>query len=383
MVMVCGCSAEPIAVVPPEPQRVAAAEPSLVMREQAPLPPPLPLTIEFLGVGGFLLERGGEQVMTPPLFTRPSLLQVNTGGEVHPDAAAIAARFPRQRLFGLKAVLAGHAHYDHLLDAAFVPANAPAPPVFYGNQSMKNLLAALSPERPPGCPAAGPRPVSIAAGRVVSLEAVADYRLCPSQRPAGAPLEGSWVHVPDSHIRVMALCSEHPDQFGPIHFAPGGVDTAQCELPEHADAWKEGRTLAYLVDFLDPFTGAPAMRVYYQDSPGNGPVGWVPPELLAEKRVDVALLCVGNYDKVPDEPTRTLGAMGPRFALGGHWEDFFQPYEQEPTGIPFLDVQRWAARARAALAGGEAAPLERDGAVLAERALLPMPGDVFTVSPAR
>lgn len=371
-----------------EPERAVEVRPAGVFRPfiEAAVVPPKPLTVEFLGVGGFLITRGDEQVMTPPLFTRPSLIAVNTGQEARSDVTAISARFPTARVKGLKAIFSGHAHYDHLIDAPAAQRNAPKP-WLYGNASMKNLLSALSPSRPAGCPARGPTEVTLEPERVVAFDApgasTVDYRLCPAQKPAGAPLEGTWVRVPNSHIRVMALCSEHPDQFGPIHFAPGDVEQPQCELPARPDAWKEGRTLSYLIDFLDPATDAPTMRVYYQDSPGNDPVGYAPPELLAQKRVDIALLCVGSYNQVPrEEPTRTLGAMAPRFALGHHWEDFFRPFEASPTPIPFVDVQTWGNRARGAMAGYDARPLIRNGQPVPERALVPMPNDVFVVEPA-
>ena len=234
---------------------------------------------------------------------------------------------------------------------------------------MKNLLAALSPSRPPGCAPAGPRAVTLEDERVVALDApsrsVVDYRNCPSLKPAGAPLEGTWVRVPGSNIRFMALCSSHPDQFGPVHFAPGDVTEPQCELPLRADGWKEGNTLAYLVDFLDPVTATPTMRVYYQDSPGRDPVGTVPPELLDERRVDVALLCVGSSGNVPDEPSRTLASLSPRFVLGGHWEDFFRSADAQPMPIPFLNLQEWKTRA---------------AAVMGPAFAVPMPGEVFVVA---
>lgn len=396
--LLCACgAAPPLVTVPdagpeappadagvtPEPA-VATALPSQLTR--ANVPPPLPLEVEFLGVGGFLIRRGDDAVMTPPLFTRPSLTEVTTGSPTRSDVLRIAAEFPAARVANLKALFIGHAHYDHLIDAPAAQLNAPLEPPLYGNVTMKNLLAALSPTRPPGCDAAGPRDVTLEPARVVALDDPAnskvDYRLCPAQRPAGAPLFGTWVNVPNSHVRFLALCSEHPDQFGPVHFAPGDVDDAQCELPARPDAWKEGHTLSFLIDFLDPVTGQPTMRVYYQDAPGHAPIGLVPPEVLADKRIDLALMCVGTYDKVPNEPTVSLTALDPRFALGGHWEDFFQPFSHAPPPIPFLNVQQWADRARASMVTPQRRPLIRNSAAFTGRALLPMPDDVFVVPPA-
>src|SRR5438132_12493156 len=71
MLVWCGCSAEPATESVERAANVAGVS---VVRTEAPAGTPLPLRVEFLGVGGFLLSRGDEQVMTPPLFTRPSLL---------------------------------------------------------------------------------------------------------------------------------------------------------------------------------------------------------------------------------------------------------------------------------------------------------------------
>ena len=55
------------------------------------------------------------------------------------------------------------------------------------------------------------------------------------------------------------------------------------------------------LDFLDD-DDEPVFRVYYQDAPTNAPIGNPPATILADKRVDVALLCVGTYDQVAAQP---------------------------------------------------------------------------------
>lgn len=109
-----------------------------------------------------------------------------------------------------------------------------------------------------------------------------------------------------------------------MQYGAGDVTEEQCTPPANMNEWREGRTAAYVVDFLDPKTDVPLYRVFYQDAPSGSPVGHVPAALLADKRVDVALMCVGTYDHVDDAtPALALTALAPRYALGGHWEDFF------------------------------------------------------------
>lgn len=350
----------------------------------APPPPPPPLEVQFLGVGGFSLQVGPDLVATVPMYTRPSLLDVTTGS-VASDASLVAASLPAGVAQQLGALIAGHAHYDHLLDAPSVLAVAPQAPL-YANSTARHLLAALAPDQPGRCGGDAPPVPLIARDRVVALDDPAaskvDYRSCPSEQPDGAPLVGAWTRVPGTDVRLYPICSSHPDQIGPIHFAPGSVDDDQCALPPKASDWLEGPTLAFLIDFLDPQTGAPRYRIYYQDAPTTAPVGHPPPDVLAEKRVDLAILCVGNYDKVEDAPGQTLAALDPRYALGGHWEDFFQSAGNPPQPIPFLDVPTWTARAQAALPPtGAIAPMRHNGAAEAARAVLPQPGDTFEIRP--
>ncbi len=342
------------------------------------------LRVEFLGVGGFLLRSGADAVMTAPLYTRPNMLTVETGLPVHSDPAAVDANLPASKLANLRAVLSGHAHYDHLLDVPTVLERAPTA-TLYSNSSARNVLDAFAPDRSMSCGGTPASSSTINRARVVAMDdpaaSVVDYTNCPDLRPAGAPLTGTWVNVPGANMRVYAVCSTHPDQVGPIHFAPGSVEGEQCTAPTRMDAWKEGTTLAFLVDFLDAKTKKPTFRVYYQDAPTNAPIGHIPDAVLSGKRVDLALLCVGSYQNVNNEPTATADAVAPRYALGGHWEDFLQPLGSAPVPIPLLDVPGWLQKARAAMPDGtEPKLLVTNGTAGSARAVLPNPGDVFEIA---
>jgi hypothetical protein len=343
-----------------------------------------PLRIRYLGVSGFLIEQGQEAVLTAPLFTRPSWLEVTTGA-IASNPAAVEANLPPAALSNVKVVLTGHGHYDHLLDVPSILQSAPQATLL-ANRSARNVLAALAPDRNTRC-AGTPAPARpLARSRVVALDdparSVVDYTYCPSKRPANAPATGSWVRLPASNVRVYALCSEHPEQLGPMHYAPGGVEEEQCAMPARAADWLEGTTLAFLVDFLDPASQRPLYRVYFQDAPTNAPAGLVPEPILREKRVDVALLCVGAYEHVADAPTRALLALAPRYAIGGHWEDFSRPTQEAPSPIPLLDLATWVARARYAMPrGGEPHAMLDNGAPAAERFAVPRQGELFQIGP--
>jgi len=343
------------------------------------------LKVSWLGVQGFLLESGDDAVLTAPLYTRPSVFEASTGVPVHSDDALVEASLPTSRLANVRTIISGHAHYDHLLGVPNDMARAPQAMLF-SNSSSQHLLDAYAPDRAPACSSSPPQPTTIARSRIVAMDdpahSVVDYTNCPTMKPAGAPTAGQWVRVPGAHVRLFAACSEHPDQIAPgIHFAPGDVDDEQCTPPTNMTTWKEGPTLAFLVDILDPKTDAPIFRIYYQDAPTNAPVGQIPAAVLADKRVDLALLNVGSYDKVTGDPENAIAGLDPRYAIGGHWEDFFQPASSNPAPIPFLDVAAWGTRAQAVMPNAsEPKPLVRNGAPANVRALVPAPEDVFEIS---
>jgi hypothetical protein len=286
-----------------------------------------PLEIRSLGVQGFVLRHDHQAVITAPLFTRQSAFEVTINLPLSSDTAAVDAGLADVAFEDVRAVVSGHAHYDHLLDVPRVLEKAPQATA-YTNASGQHILAALAPD---GCGHARP---TIARDRVVAVD--------------GA--ESTWLAVPNSRLRIMPIRSMHPAQVGPYHFGAGSIDHDLCELPSAASGWLEGQTYALLIDWLDD-SGKPIYRVFYEDAPTNPPIADVPAEVLAEKQVDVALLCVGSSDAVDDYPTHSLRTMTPRFALSGHWEDFFKPVSDAPQPIPLLDVAAYTARADAALPG--------------------------------
>jgi L-ascorbate metabolism protein UlaG (beta-lactamase superfamily) len=361
---------------PPHDLAMAVAPPDLAG-------PPPSLRVAFLGVGGFLITSGADNILTAPLYTHPDELTVSTG-TVASDSLLVLDSLPAGTIDHVSGIIAGHAHYDHLLDVPPVMAAAPQATLF-SNMTARHILAALAPDQPQRCNGSPPPPSMLDRKRVIAMDdpaaSVVDYQGCPDQKPDGAPMTGTWVEVPGAHVRLLALCSMHPNQLGPIHFGAGSIDEDQCQLPPKASDWLEGQTLAYLIDFLDD-SGAPRYRLYYQDAPTNAPLGHVPAAVLAEKPVDVALLCVGSYDAVAHDPEDAIAGLAPRYALGGHWENFFISAADPPQPIPFLDVKSWVTRAQAALPPQNGiAPMIHDGVVEPQRAVMPTPGDTFVIKP--
>ncbi len=321
---------------------------------------PAPLEVRFLAVGGVVLTRGRDRVLTPPLYTNPDLLEV-TLGTVASDPERVDRFLPAEWVEGAGAILVGHAHYDHLMDTPRVQELAGGPPIF-GNRAVRWILGRGVVMNDPDAP-------------------LVDTRMCPDPDPCtGVPSghEGAWVYLDGDRVRIRALCSSHPPQFlDVVHFGEGCMDAPRDTPPVRADNWKEGATLAWLVDFLDP-AGAPVHRVYYQDAPTSGPVGHVHPDLLAEKGVDVAVLNVGSYAAVRDHPAEILANLHPRYVLGIHWEDFFRTLDEPLEPLPLQpSPEGFDARVEQALAPSVEPAAEVDGVPAAERYWRPVPGTAF------
>lgn len=330
-----------------------------------PADPTPRLEVRFLGVGGFSFRVGDDLVLTAPMYSNPDLLAVQFG-DVAADPARVDAFLSADFVADATAILVGHAHYDHLIDVPLVHAKAPNALVF-GNTSMRHLMLAAG--------------MSDDALVVLDDPATAwtDRRMCPDADMCtglSAGNEGAWFEIPGAAVRTRALCSTHPAQiFGVVHFAEGCVDVQPDVLPTKADDWKEGGTLAYLVDFFAPGRDVPIFRVYVQDAPTDAPIGHPHPDLLAEKRIDLAVVNVGSWQSVQDHPGAVIAAVDPRYVIAGHWEDFFSPQGGDTQPIPFqADPAMFDEAAFAAIGDDDEPPFTIDGVETEGRYHRPVPG---------
>jgi len=269
------------------------------------------LQIKYLGNGGFLLQYGKAVILTAPFFSNPSLFRV-LFWSIRADPGQINAFLPP--VAEVKAILVGHAHYDHLLDIPYIAHERAPSAIIYGNHTAVNILTAVLPPE-----------------RLVALD---------GNGPASSLL-GQWQLIPGTHVRLMAVKSEHAPHVcmlgGCITVFRGDVSQPLDRLPRTAWGWKEGQTLAYLIDFLED-DGTVAFRIHYQDAASGAPYGFPPLSPDDQKSVDVAILCVPGAHYVKDYPRGIVGYLKPRYVILAHWEDFFRPRTGDPGGVHVLPV---------------------------------------------
>jgi hypothetical protein len=141
----------------------------------------------------------------------------------------------------------------------------------------------------------------------------------------------------------MALRSRHAPHFAGYTLYRGTRDAPLTEEPGWATEWLDGETHAFLVDFLDE-GGEVAFRVYYQDAVAAPPAALAPTALIAERRVDVAILVPATFDQVDWHPEALIENLAPRRVLLGHWEDFFVPVEAPTRSIRLTDLRHFERR---------------------------------------
>lgn len=277
------------------------------------------LQMRYLGAGGVLLKRGDDAIVTAPFFTNPSIARV-AFATVHPDTQQVD-RFLRPiatALGNVDAILVGHAHYDHLLDLAYARRSYLPQAKIYGSRTMKNTLAPVG---------------DIAAADVIALDAAT----------GAVDRLGPWTYAAHRRLRFMALDSEHAPIFLHLKFSEGEYTQPLAELPQRATDWREGKTLAFVIDFLRA-DGTVDFRVHYQDAASTPPLGF-PPDIDG-RRVDVAILCVPGFDQVEGYPRGIVERTRPRYVVGIHWENFFRTIPDDPDDlalVPTLDANRFIA----------------------------------------
>lgn len=304
------------------PQTQAAPEHSplpWVEAQQAELPELKPgqFVFRFTGAGGLYLGDAETAVLVDPFFSNPGLWQVLSLRGLHSDTQTIDRYLPP--LDRVRALLVGHAHYDHALDVPYVFSKLPQEARVLGSETLNNLIA-------PSVPAL--RRVNVEPALAQDLKG------------------GAWIFV-TPRLRVMPIASEHSPHIGNFLIAGGKMQEALDSLPADSLDWKAGPTISYLVDFLDP-GGRVYYRVFVQTSSSNPPKGIPPPEVLGDGYpVNVAVICAANFTNVKDYPQTLLSALNPAEVVIVHWEKFWEPWQiNVATPLPRLDLDEFYSRIR-------------------------------------
>ncbi|GAP08072.1 predicted Zn-dependent hydrolases of the beta-lactamase fold [Anaerolinea thermolimosa] len=254
----------------------------------------------FLGVTSVLLDDGDTRLLTDGFFSRPALHRVLLG-RLAPDATQVEQGLARAGVTDLKAVLVGHSHYDHALDAPEVARRSGA--LVVGSSSTANLARGY------GLPEAQIRVVM-----------------------PGEPLVFG-------AFRVTFYPSRHV-----LPNAAAGEITAPLKFPARARAFRDGGCFSLLIEHES------GKNLLIQESAGfvRGALSGI--------RAEIAMISIAMLSRHPDSYRRayfseTAGAVGAKVIYPLHYDDFFRPLELLPRPMPrwmddirpVLDsLERWA-----------------------------------------
>ncbi|MGW0431135.1 MBL fold metallo-hydrolase [Micromonospora sp. NPDC003197] len=259
------------------------------------------LRVTFLGVSTLLIEDEETALLVDGFFTRPGKLRTLLG-RIAPDPAVIDRSLHRAGITRLAAVIVGHSHYDHVMDAPLIAARTGA--VLVGSPSTR--MVALGAREANGRAGGGP--------------ALDDAQLL-------VPAEGEPLTF--GRFTVTPIPSEHV----PPHRFSGELSHPVIP-PVRASAYRMGQCYSLLFAHDQG-------RILVQGSAGFRPGA------LVGQQADVAYLGIGTLARQPrDYQERywreTVETVGARRVIPIHWDDFWRPLDQPLVPLPALvdDIPR-------------------------------------------
>jgi L-ascorbate metabolism protein UlaG (beta-lactamase superfamily) len=257
--------------------------------ERGALSPPEgrgPITVTWLGTAGFVIEHEGSVVLIDPYLTRASLLTCARSA-LASDEALVRRHVPRA-----DAIVAGHTHFDHVLD---VPAIARATgATVYGSRSCATL-----------CRASG-----VPEAQIVDVSA---HRSLEPARAEVGPFELRFV--PSLHSAFMLGRVPYPGDISDCDQVPLRTSGYRCGAVFGVDIRVAGKRIYHLgsADLLDG---------------------------LPPRNVDLLLMCVAGWTTTPRFAPRVMAGLRPGAVLLSHWDNFFRPLADGARALPGMRMPR-------------------------------------------
>jgi L-ascorbate metabolism protein UlaG (beta-lactamase superfamily) len=246
--------------------------------------------ISWLGTAAYIVSTERTTVLIDPYVSRHGLRHVALR-KLEPDDDAIARWVPKR----VDAVLCGHSHYDHLLDAPRIARNTAAKLV--GSRTT----------------CAFARAEGVPETQLVLVEA----------HGADVTIGDMTVRfVPSLHGRIALGRVPFP---GEVHSPP--------RLPARVWEYKMGGAFGILID-------AAGVRVYH-----NGSADLVDAELEHE-RADVLLVGLAGRFATRDYLKRLVTNLSPRVVVPTHHDAFFAPLEAGVHLLPGIDLDGFRSEVR-------------------------------------
>lgn len=284
------------------------------------------IKINYTGCGGFLLQKDSSAIFIDPYFSNVGPLPLVFLKKLKTDTTLISQFFEesfgdKQDIDGIiKFILIAHSHYDHLADAPYIYQE-------HCNQDSTTIVGSKTTKYI--CQGAGTPCQVIAQEKTTITESV----------------KNDFIYSKNGQIRILPIPSEHAPHFLGMSLIPNKeLEQGLTEYPKKILKFPEGENYNFLIDFLDE-EGEISFRIFSNaGSACNSGVGFPPAEVLAEKEVDVLLLCVASYKQVEGYPDELIEYIKPKHIVLNHWENFFKPIQklqEKPAAVPATNVKKF------------------------------------------
>ena len=249
---------------------------------------PTGLDVRWLGVAGYAITYEGTTVLIDPYVSRATMADSLRRRPALPDPVLVDRWLPRA-----DAVLLGHTHFDHAIDAPAVAARDGA--TVYGSASARHLMA---------------------------LHGQADraVEVTPHEPFAVGPF--TITFVPSQHSKLL-LGRKVPN---------GGEITCEHVGALTTQAYECGQVWGIHLSVDTP--GGP-FTLYHQGSAD------LIEDQIRHRGVDVFLCGVAGRQFTDDYTRRILRLLQPGTVVVGHHDDFFVPLGDEPGFAFGVDVARF------------------------------------------
>lgn len=269
------------------------------------------LEIQYLGCGNLLIKHKNEVVLIDPFFSNNPGLKASLGKiKFNPIYFQKGSNFINK--FGnsfhdINTVFISHAHYDHLLDLAYLldKDSLNKNVKIYADESAKTVLKSFI--------------------KKTSFSNADSFVYKNNAAP-------KWIYI-NKEMRMLIIPSSHAPHLGKLHFMKGITDTnyftkfTNSTQKIKANQFKEGHTFAFVLDILQDDTIA--FRTLIKGAGCEIDNGKINEALLKEHAVDLAVMQIASANFTDCYPQNILSQIQPKQVLITHWEDFFRPYSPE------------------------------------------------------
>ncbi len=252
------------------------------------------ITVRWTGAAGLDITEGGHSYLVDPFPSRPGKLET-LFSPLRPRKGNI-----RSYLEGLPgkpaALILGHTHHDHALDAPEIARRFEGPVV--GSASLDVLFEAHG-----------------LSERVT---------VCRGGESVGLPGGAKVTMVPGAHGKVVLGRVPLPGEIAP-----------DARPPLKAREYRCGTVFSPLVEL----GGVRVLNV--------GSADLIDAE-LAKVEADVVFLCVPGWKNTDNYHARVLGALQPEVVVPFHFDDFTAPlrFDRTAPNLPLLDMDKFVDRIR-------------------------------------